>query len=125
MSSIHVDVSEALAKLDPTKIKPAMSAAFQGAADLLLADIAKYPSPPPNSTYVRTGTLGKSWGTSVQPDIPRATVGNPTSYGPYVQDSDRQAWMHKGRWQTTRDVALRRAEDVKRLIEEALARWAR
>ena len=124
MSSIRIDVSEAIAKLDPKDIKPAIAHAFGGAADLLIADIAKYPAPPADSSYTRTGTLGKGWTKQVEPTVPRATVGNITSYGPYVQDPDRQAWMHRGRWQTTLDVARRRTEDVKRLIEAALARWA-
>ena len=121
--TIRIDVSEAIAKLDPKDIKPAVAHALQGAADLLLVDIAKYPAPPPESSYVRTGTLGKSWNQRVTQEPLQAIVGNPTSYGPYVQ-GDEQAWMHKGRWQTTAQVALKRATDIKRLIEAALARWA-
>ena len=123
MATITVDVSEVMRKLDPDKMERALEVALDGAADLIRADIKKYPAPPAGSSYVRTGTLGGSWAKRVQGMT--AVIGSNIKYAPYVQGADRQAWMHKGRWQTTADVAKSRAGDVKRFIERALQRWAR
>ena len=125
MSGITIDVSEALKKLDPKDIKPAIYATLHSVGDVLLLDIAKYPPALPDSTYKRTGTLGKGWKTAVSQDPLGAVVGNPTAYGPYVQDADKQAAIHRGRWQTTKDVALRKEFTIKLLIQNALAAWAR
>lgn len=122
-ASITVDVSEAVAKLNPADMERAIETALEGAASLIRADIKTYPSPPAGSRYVRTGTLGRSWAQQVQ--RMQAIIGNVTAYAPYVQGATEQAWMHKGRWKTTADVAKARAQDVKGLIEQALARWAR
>jgi len=70
---------------------------------------AKYPPPPPGSTYRRTGTLGRLWTTSnpsvsIAGKILNARIGNATPYGPCVQDPDLQKRVHRGRWQTTTDV---------------------
>ncbi len=120
-ATIRVDVSEALRKIDPKDMERAISSALTDAANILRADMQRYP--PPKPTYQQTGTLGRGW---TAPEITgmQVIVGNNVAYGPYVQDSDTQAWMHKGRWQTVQDVAQKRAEDVKRIIEDTLARWA-
>ena len=123
MSSITIDVSEALAKIDPVQMEKAIEASMKGASDLVRADVKQYPPPPASSTYARTGTLGRSWASRVSGL--RAVIGNITGYAPYVQGADTQAWMHKGRWRTTADVARQMADPVKRFIEAALARWAR
>lgn len=123
MTSITIDVSDALAKIDPDKMERALEAAITGAASLIRADIKTYPPKPAHSTYIRTGRLGASWAQQVKGR--QAVIGTHMAYAPYVQDADRQAWMHKGRWQTAQDVAQKRANDVKRFIETALARWAR
>jgi phage gpG-like protein len=123
MASITVDVSEVMRKLDPKKMDKALEVALSGAADLVRAEIKRYPAPPAGSTYIRTGTLGGSWTKRV--NGLKAIIGSNIAYAPYVQGADRQAWMHKGRWQTTADVARSQAPYVKRFIERALLRWAR
>nr|NIV28452.1 hypothetical protein [Anaerolineae bacterium] len=123
MTSIKVDVSEAVAKLDPKTMEKHLSVALDGAADLIRADIKKYPAPPAGSSYQRTGTLGRSWAKKVNRSALRAVIGSNVAYAPYVQDQDRQAWMHKGRWQTAQGVARDQARNVQRFIERALARW--
>lgn len=66
---------------------------------------ATYPPAPADSTYIRTGTLGRLW-TTAKPEIKASAsllegrIGNKTPYGPYVQSADEQAWMHLGRWTT-------------------------
>ena len=68
--------------------------------------VPPYPSRPPTSKYVRTGTLGRSLGSGGEPDIKRiigsstmltGEFGTRLKYAPYVV-GENQAWMHKGRW---------------------------
>jgi hypothetical protein len=51
-------------------------------------------------------TLGKKWGIKVEHGGLTVRVGNLASYGPLVQDRDRQTAMHrKTGWPTVQDVA--------------------
>lgn len=102
--------------------------AFRKAADasmlLLVAEMAVYPPPPPNSTYRRTGLLGRSWNTrrteyDVAPGVFRATLRNPTPYGVYVQ-GERQARVHRNRWTTVRDAATRRRAQIEAYFAAAV-----
>ena len=122
MSSITIDVSEALAKLDPKDMERALQAALTDAGNELRAPLQRYP--PPKPTYRQTGTLGRGWGEPLIVNRLQVILGNNVPYGHWVQGSD-QAWMHKGRWKTTEMVAREKANDIKQLIEAALARWAR
>lgn len=82
-----------------------------------------YPPPPPNSTYVRTGRLGASWGARKV----RAAVWhlqNLVHYAGWVVDEHRQAWMHQGRWWLFQDVC-RPAPDLTKQLTEALRRVIR
>lgn len=74
----------------------------------------------------RTGTLGRRWTTKVDEDANGlvGTVGNNTSYGPFVQSSMFQVAFQVGRWQTDAEVvAIEQATivaDFERAIQEAL-----
>lgn len=93
---------------------------------LLVDDIAEYPAPPPNSSYRRTGNLGRAW-TSAQYEIDvnaggaTGVIGNAVrdrrgrSYGPYVQSAEQQASVHQGRWQTDEQVATRNTPAIERI----------
>ena len=96
-------------------------------ADVLRADLRKYPPPPPDSTYRRTGTLGKSWTKKVSggPAGWLAGVGSRLGYAPYVQDEARQAKVHQGRWQTVQSVAKDRRDEVVRFVVRAIGGWLR
>jgi len=92
----------------------------------LQADMAKYPRQRSGAKNRRTGELGRRWTrriSTVGGGID-GWVGNNASYGPYVQSAQRQAWMHRGVWQTDEDVLNRhRAEivaDFERAIQGAL-----
>ena len=125
MTTITVDVSEAVAKLDPKYLERALKQGIEESAGVLLEDMKVYPPPPPNSTYVRTGKLGRGWGKKFEGNR-RAEVRNVgVSYAKYVQDYDMQAAIHRGRWQTTEMIARKRANDIKQIIVKALERWAR
>lgn len=68
----------------------------------LQRDMADYPPAVPNSWYRRTGTLGRSWTTKVDrtPGWIEGKIGTKLEYAPYVQSQERQARVHRRRWQT-------------------------
>lgn len=121
MASITVDVSEVVRKLDPKKLEKALHSSLGDAAAEVRVEARRYP--PPKPTYQRTFTLKRSWTQEVKGMV--ATIGNNTKYAPFVMDAAEQAWMHRGYWQTTEDIARKKASDVKRIIVQALERWAR
>ena len=102
-------------------LKPVATAA----ADLLRAEMRRYPPPPPNSSYRRTGTLGKSWARNVHrsSDGWLAVIGSRLKYAPYVQDEARQAKIHQGRWQTIQSVAKDKRDEVLKFAIRAIRGW--
>jgi hypothetical protein len=92
---------------------------------MLAGYAATYPSQVPDTRYRRTGTLGRLW-VSASPKIQKeggfvmdARIGNKTPYGPFVQDPDKQAWMHSGRWQTTTDVVEAHQGEISAILNPA------
>jgi hypothetical protein len=69
--------------------------------------IQPYPAPPPDSSYKRTGTLGRRWQANVVEHAPavRGILSNPTSYAPFVVGEETQATIHKVRWKTDKQAA--------------------
>ena len=51
----------------------------------LLAQLQRYPPQPPNSTYKRTGTLGRGWVMEGRRGGMQVVIGNATPYAPKVQ----------------------------------------
>ena len=94
------------------------------------AGLKPYPPPPPNSHYVRgapphSEKLGSRWTSrsiSGSGFVGRE-VGNTASYAPLVQSAERQALIHRGRWQTDEQVITRElpavVADVRRALEDA------
>jgi hypothetical protein len=121
MGSITVDVSEVARKLDPQKLEKALTSALGDAASIVREEAKRYPAAPKPS-YQWTFTHKKGWEQAVKGL--RAVIGTNVKYAPYLVDADKQAWMHKGRWQTTTDIVRKKTVEVKRTIEEALIRWA-
>lgn len=83
-----------------------------------------YPPQRSGSSYVRTGTLGRRWVTEPVKHIAeglQGTIGNNTPYGPWVQSSAFQAYMHRGRWQTDQDVVREEQQFIIRLFENAVS----
>lgn len=120
---------EALLALLDELIRPgAMSPAMERIGARLRTELAKYPPPPPNSTYRRTGTLGRSWTHTVQTSLIAATaiIGNNIPYAPDVQGEGMQAEIHQGRWQTEQEVLMDNLdfimEEVGEQIDQIIAR---
>lgn len=101
-----------------------------------------YPPPPKDSTYIRTGYLGRSLGSDIKggksgghPDIYEVrqnggyfegTFGTRNKYAPYVIDDKKQAWMHRGRWWVIGDIAKRSAKKIDTLFRDFaqdMAEW--
>ena len=126
MTSITITgIPELFAKLDRVQAIDTLRPPMQRGVYRLQTFMANYPPQAPTK-YVRTGTLGRRWTTKVTQggDGLVGTIGNNTSYGPWVQSDAFQARMHRGRWQTDAD-AIRDNEraivaDFERAIQTAL-----
>ena len=112
-------------KLDRLDSADYLKGVADSGAQLLRAEMRKYPPPPPNSTYRRTGTLGKSWTQAVKKfgGSWLAQVGTRLNYAPYVQDMNRQAEIHQGRWQTIQSVAADKRDEVFNFVKRAISAW--
>lgn len=87
-----------------------------------------YPPQRPNSSYRRTGTLGRRWTVRIIKSGNGLTgkVGNNASYGPLVQSSRFQTALHRSTGWTTDERAVKENEkiildDFARMIDKALA----
>jgi hypothetical protein len=90
---------------------------------LIQEKMADYPPAPSGSRYQRTSVLGKSWTANVtQPNGGvQGKVGNKVLYGPFVQSSVFQAWMHRGRWQTDEQVLRAALPGIEKDFEAVVA----
>lgn len=129
MAAIEVTgLNETIAacKQAPQLITQTIQPAVEGALLSLLPDLASYPSPPANSAYRRTGTLGRTW-TAAKPEFQaissgfEARIGNPTPYAPFVQGTP-QARMHRGRWEEAEKIAEKHTGDMEQRIQGAVDR---
>ena len=87
-----------------------------------------YPPPPPQSTYKRTGTLGRRWTVKVSRSAGglSGVVGTNVPYAPYVQSRMFQASQHRRTgWETDAGaVQLNEGEivaDFQMAVDRALA----
>jgi hypothetical protein len=129
-------------KDSPNKFKVALGKAMEAALLVIWESVPSYPRKPEGSTYRRTGTLGRTLGStefggvgSNPPDIYSVheeggyTVGEFGSnleYAPYVIGDEEQAWMHKGRWWVLGTVLEKAKDKIQRVFEiaaEEMARW--
>ena len=119
-------LDELLKKLGRVGTFHILEPAMRRAVYRLQRDMADYPPAVPNSWYVRTGTLGRSWTTDVDitPGWIEGKVGTKLDYAPYVQSHALQARVHKRRWQTEKRVldANQRAiqDDFDRTVQQEL-----
>lgn len=130
MSEITVTIDSravrAMLNAAPNRVTRAMRNAAEDSTALLLRVVREYPPKRYSSTYVRTGTLGRSWSRSVSGSglevIGRVTSsGDIAPYNRLVQDRERQARVHRGRWQTAQGVAAQNAGRVQSFYDRRLA----
>lgn len=117
----------------PAQLDAAMQKTAKAAILTVHENVPPYPRRP-NSSYRRTGTLGRSLGVGQgggpigSADIMQVkrlgtgqyegTFGSRLSYAPDVVGDPGQKPIHKGIWWTITDVANRAAPKVVRLYEE-------
>jgi hypothetical protein len=111
----------------PAELDKSANITMEASLLTLGENVPAYPSPPPNSGYDRTGTLGRTLGSSGgKADIFESKkvgggfegrFGTMLEYAPYVIGDDTQAYMHAGRWWTIKDVAAKAAAKIERLWE--------
>jgi hypothetical protein len=66
-------------------------------------------------------TLGRSWTIESRNSGYGAVVGNNATYGPYVQDADRQTiWAGVYGWETVQDVSDEETDYVNRVLTEVV-----
>ena len=98
-------------------------------SEQLLADLRKYPPPPPQSKYVRTGRLRRGWSSSIERS--RVTVSaiasNRVPYAPFVMGDNQLP--HFSHWRTASSIVsgqLRALETritrVARSLEQRMSR---
>ena len=123
-------IDELIKKLGMFKASEILEPTMRWALDRLWRQIVPYPAKPIGSTYRRTMMLGKTWNKKVDQTSTRL-VGSLgvdlgiVPYARYVQDRDRQAWMHKGRWKTIQDVAEKETGTIRRQFEIEIERSLR
>lgn len=123
MTTIKVyGVEQFIARISRPMASRTLRPAMQASVGILQRDIAKYPRQRAGATYRRTGTLGRRWTTEVAKSGLWGKVGNNTSYGPFVQSSQFQATMHRGRWQTDEQVLQRNTGRIEKIFSKAIDR---
>lgn len=117
-------VGEVMRKLGSFQGTRVLVKPMEQAVELVRADIATYPLPRLESAYRRTGTLGRRWTKTVRihGDGVTGTVGNRTSYAPWVQSSKFQARIHRGRWRTDAMVIERQRRQIVAVFRNAIDR---
>lgn len=102
-----------------------MPDAARSANIYLEGQIPPYPPERPAQKYVRTGALGRSYGTEVEAignlTIETLTVGVP--YAHWVVDENKQAWMHRGRWWTAQQVLADARDGIVAIYTKFIDGW--
>ncbi len=112
----------------PEVVKEEIEAAVTTSLLSLIPDLARYPPQRPNSTYRRTGTLGREWTVShplftLGGNSFQGSIGNNTPYAGYVEgginDVPHQAYFNVGYWQTTDEVVAGHQGEIQALFDAA------
>jgi len=106
------------------RVGKALLRATLASTKIIRKAMATYPDARPESTYRRTGTLGRRWHAEAKmtSDDVLGLVGNTVPYAPYVQSYEKQASMHWGTWQTDKQVVNETAEQITEIFAEEISR---
>jgi len=126
----------------PVKFRQALRTTVGASLLIFWENVPGYPQQSPETDYRRTGTLGRTLGSSMtggkaggKPDIygiqessgyMAGEFGTRLNYAPYVIGETQQARMHRGRWWTIRTIAERSVSKITRafvVMTEELAAW--
>lgn len=126
----------------PTESAQAMQLGMEASLLALWENVLPYPQPPATSTYIRTGTLGRSLGASMgggqgggRPDIYEVRgqgsgmlegeFGTRLSYAPYVIGENEQA-RAMAHWWTIGEIAekaMSKIDEIWEAVADKLAAW--
>ena len=125
----------------PRKLTELMRKGMEASLEVLHQSVPPYPSEPQGSSYSRTGTLGRSLGSGFEggasggkPTVysitgsgqnVTGTFGTNLKYAKYVIDPDHQAYMHKGRWWTMRNIKDHAYKKVIEVWDNIVRGWSR
>ena len=127
MISIKIRNDESIAKKISEVPWGARGAATEAAALVIMGNeqtgLKHYPPKPSGSVYTRTYALRFGWQAQKWGDGTGMRIVNGVEYAPYVQGSDAQAWMHKGRWKTVAEVISSNAALINLRIDQAVNRF--
>ncbi len=126
MSDVSIQIKgidELIRKLGKAEGMKHLRPPMQRSVYRLQGRVAQYPAQRPNSTYRRTGTLGRKWTSKIEQSSTSITgkVGNNTEYAPLVQSYQFQARIHRGLWQTDRYVMETEYRTIIRDFESAIS----
>jgi len=124
-TSIRVEGLEELQrKLGALAANTALVPEMGRSLERVRAPLVKYPLPPPNSRYKRTGKLGQRWTSQVNTSSTslEGIIGNNVVYARWVQDKEKQAKIHQGRWPTIQDVLQDKMQAIIAGFEKEIAR---
>lgn len=128
-------------KAFPLELARVGALAMSASLNVLWENVPPYPPPPDGSRYVRTGTLGKSLGSSPSggasggsPSIYKVqklgdggfegTFGTNLSYAEHVISDTNQAAVHAGRWWTIKTIAEKAAAKIESVWQAVAVKLA-
>jgi hypothetical protein len=138
MASLRIkgmaELNRHLDKISGAGLLVELKSTTQKAVIYALSKVPPYPPPPPMSTYRRTGGLGRS----ITGDVKQlgsqtvGVIGTDVISAPWVIGHKKlpdgrgpQAWMHKGRWWTLRDVVFGAHDGIRQIYRDMIQRLLR
>ncbi len=122
--TIKIDgIDKLLSKLGKVEGLNYLRPVMQRSVYRIQARMAQYPAQRVNSTYRRTGTLGRKWASKVDQagNGLRGRVGNNTEYAPLVQSRRFQSRVHRGLWINTDEYVVQtEAANIQRDFKQAI-----
>jgi hypothetical protein len=129
MASVTVrldGLDDVLKKLDSERMRAAAERGMRKGVTHVHQTVPPYPAPPPNSSYRRTGLLGRSITTKTERSAGNilGIIGSNVDYAPVVIGEGTQAPVHQGRWWTLWQVVNKAKGAVVDFIrDEVDAAW--
>lgn len=119
-------IDELINRLGQAQSNDVLRTPMIAALALLQGRLATYPSPPENSSYRRTTTLGPSWNMGQPVSLAgggiQGVIGTKLTYAPYVMGHGQQARIHQGRWPTEEQIAREEEGRIRALFADAISK---
>ena len=122
---ITIEGLEKLArKLGNPRIKANCLTAMKKATMLIHHQVAAYPPVPPFSRYVRTGMLGRGWGTKswTESNDVKGEVRNNVEYAPLVQGPEQKLFHKTTGWKRLDATAETQMPEIAGFFDDAIGK---